>query len=369
MRMIGHANPVRALFKAEDLQSNFFRHMTYYSAAKRQALHTITSDMGPAAAAAAKLNHALNTGPKDEMARLLQSQPAAEELGRYTVNMMGDYGRFTSFERKWLNNRAVLFYSFLRHATRTLLHVLPAKHPIATALTGELAKLHNDEVKKMLGGADLPYAYSRLYFHHGSGKLSSVDLLRSSPIGGLATDVATEGVKGLAHEIPPPLQPILDMMYGQTVQGQKVSGNAFQALSNWLSLSYPYRLAKDLRFGSKPQTPESIPFLHERAKTFKSAKAQQYAQAKAKASGPDTQRLIAGLLGAYPKPDDIREVAGHQVAATQATARAAAKRAAKAKGGSGGNPWQGGATSSGTTSNPWQSSTTSSSSGGSNPWR
>lgn len=371
MRLIGHANPVRALFKAEDMQSNFFRHTTYYSAAKRQALHNITSDMGPAAAAAAKLNHALNTGPKDEMARILRSQPAAEELGRYTVNMMGDYGRFTSFERKWLNNRSVLFYSFLRHATRTLLHVLPVKHPIATALVGELGHLHNDEVKQMLGGADLPYANSRLFFKHGDGKLSSVDLLRSSPIGGLATDVATEGIKGLAHEVPPALQPILDMMYGQTVTGQPVHANAFQALSNFLSLSYPYRLAKDLRFGSTPQTSESIPLLHERPKQFKTdtaagRKAKAYAEAKAKARGPDLQRRIAGALGAYPKPDDIREIAAHALAAQ-------AKGKGKAK--SSGNAWLSSSapSSSGGSGNAWLagSGTSSSSSGGGgsgNPW-
>jgi hypothetical protein len=330
MRVIGHANPVRALFKAEDMQSNFFRHMTYYSAAKRQALRNITTDMGPAASAAARLDHALNVGPKDEMARLLQSQPAAEELGRYTVNMMGDYARFTSGERKWLNNRGVLFYSFLRHATRTLLHVLPVKHPIATALVGELGKLHNDEVKKMLGGADLPYAMSRLYFHHGNGKLSSIDLARSSPIGSLATDVATEGFKGLAKGISPALQPVIDAIYGSTPTGQKINANAFQVLSEYLGLSYPYRLAKDLRFGTKPQTPESIPLLHERAYKPKSKSAQQYALAKAQAAGPEQQKLLAGLLGLYPKPDDIREIAAHQPAIVKAAAKAR-----KASGGSG----------------------------------
>ena len=339
MRMVGHANPIRAMFKAEDLQSNFFRHMTYYSAAKRTALHNITSDMGPATAAAAKLNHALNIGPKDEMSRLLQSQHAAEELGRYTINMMGDYARFTSHERKYLNNRAVLFYSFLRHATRTLLYVLPVKHPIATALVGELAKLHNDEVKKMLGGADLPWAYSRLFFKHGDGKLSSIDLMRSSPIGGAVPDIASEGVRGLSGLVAPELQPVLDMMYGQTIDGQKVNKNVFQGLSDYLSLSYPYRLAKDLRFGTKPQTPESIPFLHERAKVYaptssgKPSKAAQYAAAKAKALGPEQQRLLAGALGVYPKPDDSIVIAGNRNAKAAAHQRNLAKKAGK--GGSG----------------------------------
>ena len=75
---------MRPCSSAEDKQSNFFRHMVYYSATKRG--HCTTSRRtGPAAEAAARLQHALTIGPKDRDGGDLAEPPAAEELGRYTV--------------------------------------------------------------------------------------------------------------------------------------------------------------------------------------------------------------------------------------------------------------------------------------------
>jgi uncharacterized protein YdbL (DUF1318 family) len=128
------------------------------------------------------------------------------------------------------------------------------------------------------------------------------------------------------------VQPVLDAMYGQTIDGQKVSGNAYQILSDYLSLSYPYRLGKDLRFGTARQSPESIPFLHERAAQATTKAAQQYAQAKAQATGPIGQKILAGALGVYPKPDTTAVVAAAINAKQAAHQRSLAKKAKKASG-------------------------------------
>jgi hypothetical protein len=351
-RVIGAVNPMHVLFKAEDLQSNFFRHMVYYSAAKRQALENITHDLGPAAAAAQRLNHVLTTGPKNEMARLIASQSDAEHLGRYTVNMMGDYARYTNRERKYLNNRAVLFYSFLRHATRTLLYVLPVHHPIATALVGEMAQLHNDEVKKLLGGQDMPWANSRVFFNK-NGKLTSVDLMRASPIGAAAVDVASGGITRAASLIAPELQPFLNMIYKQDPSGAPYKGNAFSALNSFLSMSYPYRLARDLHFGTKQQQSDSIPLLHERPAVKQTKAAQAYQAAKEQASGPLDQKILAGLLGLVPKPDDSGVIAAHKLSGELSKARGAVKKvqkAAKQSGAGGGGYLLGGGGASGSAS-------------------
>jgi hypothetical protein len=55
----------------------------------------------------------------------IANKHTAEELGRYTVNMRGTTRGSTSFERKFINNRAVLFYSFHVTRQRTLFYVLP----------------------------------------------------------------------------------------------------------------------------------------------------------------------------------------------------------------------------------------------------
>ncbi len=81
--------------------------------------------------------------------------------------------------------------------------------------------------------------------------------------------------------------------------------NAWWSLVNGIaSLSYPYRLAQELHDGTTLQQSDSIPFLHDRPLTRKSAAGQAYQAAKQAALGPNDQRMLADSLGLYPKPDD-----------------------------------------------------------------
>jgi hypothetical protein len=313
-RVLHVVNPAHALLTAEDMQSNFFRRMVYYNATKREAINNMGRNMKFGVSAMNRLQETLHlkpsTGVDAEMRRIIASQADAERLGRYVVDAMGDYARFTRNERTFLNNRAVLFYSFLRHATRTLLYVLPIKHPIATALVGEMGKLHNDEVKKMLGGQDLPWAYSRVFFNK-NGKLTSIDMLRASPVGSIVQDASTQGMRGLSSLMMPELQGIMDMMYKQTNTGTPVKQNAFTLLNDYLSMTYPYRLAKDFAFGTRQQESDSVPLIHPDAATRKTAAAQAYMQAKEQANGPEFDKVMSGLLGLWPKPDDSKVIAQH----------------------------------------------------------
>ena len=310
-RGLAHANPVSALWKLEDAQSNFFRRVSYYSVTKQMAFENVGKELGLAQQAMSRFMHAFDVGPHDQMAAILRSQPWAEEAGRRVVNALGDYARFTHRERTL--GRGILFYSFLRHVARNLFYVLPFKHPVATALVGTLGQLHKDEVQKILGPNPAAWTYGRVFFDK-QGKLSSIDFTRALPVGGLPTEAASQGMKGLQSAIPPGLQPLLDMIYGQTVSGQKVPANASSALNEILSLSYPYRLAKDLHFGTKLQNPDSIPFIHERPETRKSKAGKAYLAAKEQALGPLHDMVLSSLLGLYPKPDDSRVIAQHAAA-------------------------------------------------------
>jgi hypothetical protein len=169
----------------------------------------------------------------------------------------------------------------------------------------------------MLGGADLPYAYSRLYFGQG-GHLTSIDFARASPVGSIGTDLGSEGIAGAAQVIPPEAQPILDQIYGHTASGAPVNKNAWSLLNGYASLSYPYRLLGEIHNGTKLQQSDSVPFLHDRPQTKKTAAAQAYQAAKEQALGPNSQKIIASLFGLYPKPDDVSVVAQHQNAITAA---------------------------------------------------
>jgi hypothetical protein len=355
-RTAGHLNLITDLWKVEDAQSNFFRRVSYYSVTKQLAFENIGKELGFADQAMQRFMHSFDLGPKDQMAAVIRNQPLAEEAGRRVVNALGDYARFTHRERTI--GRGVLFYSFLRHVIRNLFYVLPFKHPIATALVGALGQLHKDEVQKILGPNPAAWTYGRVFFDK-NGKLTSIDMTRALPVGGLPTEVASQGVKGLASAIPPGLQPLVDMVEGQTVSGQKVPANAFSLLNGIASLSYPYRLAKDLHFGTQLQQPDSIPFIHQRPETRKSAAGQAYLQQKEQALGPLHDLVLASLLGLYPKPDDSAVIAQH-----------AAQAASKASSSSGG--WNfGGGSSGSSSSGVWNfgaSSGTSSSGSGGSGW-
>jgi hypothetical protein len=326
-RLIGAVNPVHVLWRAEDLQSNFFRRTVYYSKTKQMAFENMAHEMKYAAAAMQRVQHAFTLGPKQQMAGILHNQAFAEEAGRHVVNVMGDYARYTSRERRWLNNRSVLFYSFLRHSARTLLYVMPLHHPVVTALVGELGKLHKDEVQKILGPGPPPWAYGRVFFDK-NGKLTAIDFTRASPVGNAVTDVPAQGLAGLGGLIAPEASPLLNMIYGQQIGGQKVPRNAFTLLNGLLSLSYPYRAASELHFGGKLQQPDSMPFIHERPQTRKSAGGQAYLAAKQAALEPMWQRLLGGFTGVYPQPSNLRVVTQHANQLAASKANSAAKKGA-----------------------------------------
>jgi hypothetical protein len=187
-------------------------------------------------------------------------------------------------------------------------------------------------VQKLLGGANLPYAYSRLFFQK-NGKLSSIDLNRASPVGSITADIPSSGIAGAAGLIPPEIQPLLNMLYKQTPTGQPVQQNVWSALNQYLSLSYPDRMISELHNGTTLQQEDSVPFLHDRPQVKKTAAARQYQAAKQKALGPDRQRLLAGIFGLYPKPDDLGVIAGEANKKVAAHQRNLAKK--KADGSSG----------------------------------
>jgi hypothetical protein len=339
-RLAHASNPFRILFQSQRHASDFLRQASMFSEMKRQALRDIGTEMGGAARALGSAHQALHLGPTASVERrisgYLQSMPTMEKLAQHTINMFGDYTRFTRYERKYLNNRAVLFYSFLRFATRFLFYHMPLHHPLMTALIGELSKLHGDEVQKILGGADMPWAYSRLFIHPYTNHMTSIDTTRFSPLSSIGTDVGAQGLRGLWQTFPPELQLLLNQMYPSDPSGTPHPHGFFSFLNDFASLSYPYRFFRQQYFGTAPQKDDSIPLLHERPDIKKSGSAQAYQQAKIKAGGNVTQRQLASAFGLWPKPDNSKVIAQNILARQAAKARAAAGGGSTSSFGSGG---------------------------------
>jgi hypothetical protein len=326
-------NPMRMLLNAEDLQSNFFRRSVMHSEMKRMAFQDMAHEYGRAIGQWNAVKHVFSIkDPQDRMRAIMQNETKMEDLGRTTVNILGDYGRMTNRERTWFNNRAVLFYSFLRHVTRTLLYVLPVRHPLAFGIMGELGNLHDQEVRRLLGGQDLPWAYGRVFFGGQNGKkLSSIDLTSASPISSPLVDVLSGGITEAPRLLNPILASIMDVAYGRTPLGAPVQRNAFSLLGDLLSMTYPGRVAATAELGLGPQQSDSIPWLHERPKTFKTPESKAYEAAKTQARGPYEQYLLGTSFPFYPKPDTSQIIAANQILKQQQAAQAKVNAAAKAK--------------------------------------
>src|SRR2546421_424779 len=128
-------------------------------------------------------------------------------------------------------------------------------------------------------------------------------------------DVFSGGVKELPRLISPALGPAFDIGYGQTPLGAPVPRNAWTYANDMFSLSYPYRMLSAVHYGLRAQQPDSIPFVHERPRNFKTQKSQDYQAAKQAARGPLGQYLLSSGLGVFPKPDDARVIAQHMAEA------------------------------------------------------
>jgi uncharacterized membrane protein YgcG len=342
-------NPVHGMFHLEDLQSRAFRRIVFYSEAKRLAFHNMTEHASLAEKAAVRLAHALTVGPEPELLKIVNSLPLAEQVGRHVIDALGDYSRFTRAERTWLNNKLVLFYSFIRHVTRTLLYVLPVKHPIATGLVAQLGELHNQELQDLFhkrGGPNAepaPWDYGRIMWDN-NGHPTSIDFTRALPIGGPLVDFVNQGPAGLASLIQPVAAPILNLIYGHTPQGQPFPPNLSSIVSSYANMSAPYRVFSTLHFDNKEQDADSIPFLHERPHNPKTAAAQAYTAAKNAASGNGIDRALSELFP-VPRHDDSIVVAAHHGQKGKRSPRGSA--GSWGGGSSSAGSWGGGASSTG----------------------
>jgi hypothetical protein len=278
LRRLPTANPVDLIFAMDEANNRYFKRTLLYNQAKREAFTRIRHEAGIAAEAQARIASIFSLGPKERIHALLNNPADLQRLAKSTLNILGDYSRYTAFERNVLK-RSVIFYGFMRYSVRTLFYTMPVHHPLMTAIVGKLAQLHNQEVAHLLGGDQAPWAYSRIFLSQGAvqkalgglpvvgsafqpikgTKLWSIDFARLNPVTNPLVGVSTEGVKALGGFMSPALQSAFDQLYGRrlyTGQGFRVHGAATEAKSidpatrarivaqDFLSTIFPYRVAQ-----------------------------------------------------------------------------------------------------------------------------
>jgi hypothetical protein len=174
---------------------------------------------------------------------LRQHEPEFQRVASQVDEMLGNWTRFTARERRYLK-RSLLFYGFLRFATKLTFYTLPVKHPVVAGVIEKLGQLENDEVVDLLTGEFLeknPKGYNRdeielairrellnqiggrLYYEH-DGKLAYVDAAKISPLAGPLLDFLGDPKKASFGLLSPVLQSTLNGAIGErTAVGSKLN--------------------------------------------------------------------------------------------------------------------------------------------------
>lgn len=207
------ANPLKMMFRMDNAQNTVFRHAVFFNEIRK------------AQKALAKVTPKLKGDPKAQLDAVLADPRLVDEAARHVDAVLGDYLRYTSRERRALKP-TVMFYGFLRYATKTLFYTLPVHHPLTGAIALKLGQLHAEDVKKIYGSATPPaWAYSRSYEYDDKGRVvrdakgrpKYRDLARISPLTSIATDVVTEGPPALFGLLSPLAQAAADMIANKNV--------------------------------------------------------------------------------------------------------------------------------------------------------
>jgi hypothetical protein len=211
MRRASRYNPLDLVFRADDAQNAFFRRAVLYSQVKRDAYRRMGAKIPELRDMQGRLIQIENLPPRERINRLLESPELVDSYARKVDEFLGNWQRFSTFERRVMK-RGVLFYGFMRYATRMLLYTAPIKHPIVASIVAKLAQLHTEEVADLVGGREAPWAFSRIFFGQKGGELRSIDTLRANPVTSPMVSALESGPRALTGLVSPMLVAALDQM-------------------------------------------------------------------------------------------------------------------------------------------------------------
>jgi hypothetical protein len=357
---VSQLNPLDVLFRLDNAQNNFFRRAVLYNNLKRQAYDRMGGSLGSHQAI---IDRVLGTAGKDakQQIRALIHDPALlEKAADHLHDFLGDYQTYTARERRVLG-RNIMFYGYLRWSLRFAFYTMPVKHPVMTAMVGQLGRLETQEVRDLLGGDELPFDLGKLYFTKG-GKLKSVDLTRANPFLNAVTQTkvgeqgAVRGALAAALGVLPPLYgAAADVLFGKSAfrdRPLKVEGETtarpnkagdrisdLQAIEifgkEMFDLAAPYRAAEQVAAQGRPISDNSLLF-RQRYTKFKDPQRRLEVLRGQKLLSTG-QRLEQQFLPLVPQPSNdvekaaaVRRARGHAAKATKVVLSPAERAETKA---------------------------------------
>lgn len=290
-------NPLTWNRKLDQRQNDYFRRNAFFGRLERD-LHR---PFNGAVAEAQELADALAMPAGDaKRARLRELEPQIARYAEHVDDMLGNWTRYTVTERR-LGRSFLLFYGFMRFATKLALYTLPVKHPVAANIVRQVAQMQNDEVVDLLSSRFLKENRSgytrdeverairrellsqfggRVYFER-DGQLGYFDVGRASPLTSPIFDLFSDPRSGSLGLLSPILGSLLTTLLGETERGAKLNTNgvftAFGAdpqigldegarivTRDTLRLSPALRAADDALSGPEMQGSDSLPLLGDR---------------------------------------------------------------------------------------------------------
>jgi hypothetical protein len=328
-------NPISFLMGLDSRNNFWWGRKVFFDEAARQRIIRMNDNAHHLTRLHNGLSNIWLLKPNEQLRFVFENRKDIEEVTRRTNQMLGDYARYTNFERKVLG-RTVMFYGFLRYSLRFTFFTMPTRHPMMTALLANLSRLNVEEIRQFLGGDEMPWGLGKLYYTRG-GKLRSVDLARMNPALNQMTQLFTGGKLKPTQALgllPPVVGIPIEWMFGIDY----FTGKAFTAdgmapgaavatrpgaLDPWVGLNQvlglmaPYRAAEKAFGPTTPQTDASILMLHPDEIVYKDPKirasmaVEQMKHPKARgldALAEQQLPLILAVLGKSP-PSRDKEIA------------------------------------------------------------
>jgi hypothetical protein len=113
-----------------------------------------------------------------------------------------------------------MFYGYLRFSLRFAFYTMPVKHPLMTSIIGQLGQLQTEEVRRLLGGNEMPFAMGRFYYTQG-GELKEINVARANPFLNTVTELdlgrdVTDQLRNAIRFLPPVYVALLDQAFSKS---------------------------------------------------------------------------------------------------------------------------------------------------------
>ena len=259
----------RPAMAVERNQMAFFRRAAAYQKLSKDAKAKVNKDFGGFISTVAQA--------RDE---LLKDPQYMETLAHHVNEVFGDFNHYSGLQRTAQQN--LMFYGFLRYATRVVLKDLPVKHPIKANILLNLSRQNERNTRDILGlgpNDPLPFgADANVYTRDKNGNLSAQSLHRLNPFGAVTLETADDPRRMLTSSLPLAPSELATQAFNVDLlrrHGLRVNGQAAEkgfgdsisaedrariALADFLKQIAPYRVVDNAKAAGRKMGNDSLAF-------------------------------------------------------------------------------------------------------------